>query len=750
MTRLRTLARVAIPLALAAALLAAGAALLAGRIARQDGYDGRSLLINEVCAENLTGLTDAEGNTPDWIELLNVSGADVDLAGWGLSDDPDDPYKWTFPDGTVLSGGANNILLLYADGIGELDAAGRLHTGFRLARSGETLVLTDPAGNTVDTLDMPEQEYDLSYGYLRGSGRQVGVLAAPTPGEPNAADFLQPDEETADLPAVSFSAQGGFYEQDFSLTLSCSDPDAAIVYTTDGGLPTGSSTLYTGPIRLTDRSGEPNRFASLAVSLHDNWLAGYAYRYAPDPVPKATTVTARAYKDGLLGEAVTVATYWIGVPPSTLPVVSVTGDAEDLFGAQGVYAPGQTYYTLRKYGDTTATGNYNGRRTAPVRLQLLNPDGETELAAEATVRVSGGWSRSNAQLKNLHTKLQNGATTSVLAEAPGGQDLSTIVLRGSGNATAYQSLHQDAFLNNYLYDLDIGAQWNESVVLYLEDEYWGVYTVRESKNEDFYRRHFGIGKADLICPGTTDDETAQPEKLAFGLGVDALDATTAEGMAWVEANVDVDEFIRYFIAQMYVYNSDGPYNGGNNSILWKSAAVDPDNPYADGRWRFLLNDLDATLYDVNVDPFRYLLEGDFSFAVSESAPWYSVVDNLFQKLWQSESFRTRFAEEFRREMATVYAPSSILPAFEAWVAQLEPEIDRDLARQRVETTALAPLARALGIEAAPGGATRDEWEQNVEKVRDYLARRADIMLDYLDRYLAANGAVPDMETEVGT
>ena len=44
----------------------------------------------------------------------------------------------------------------------------------------------------------------------------------------------------------------------------------------------------------------------------------------------------------------------------------------------------------------------------------------------------------------------------------------------------------------------------------------------------------------------------------------------------------------------YTYNSDGMYNGGNNSILWKSAVLDPDNPYADGRWRFLLNDLDST------------------------------------------------------------------------------------------------------------------------------------------------------------
>ena len=726
---------VVLPLSLLAAAALTGAALLRQDLAGLDGYAGRTVLINEVCAKNLTGLTDGDGQTPDWIELLNTTGQDVDLSGWGLSDDPDDPYKWTFPEGTVLSGGANNILLLYADGADGLDADGALHTGFRLGRRGETLVLTTPEGTAADTLDFPAQEYDLSYGYLAGSGSEVGVLAAPTPGAVNSTAFLQPSDETADLPAVTFSAGAGFYQDALELTLSCTDAGAAIVYTLDGSLPTGSSTLYTGPITLTPRSGEANRYASLPTVLHGGWLANYAYSYAPEQVAKATTVTARAYKDGKLGEAVTVATYWVGIAPYSLPVVSVTADADDLFGAAGIYMPGQTYYTLHKYGDTSATGNYSGRETADVRVQILETDGTVQTAAEGTVRVSGGWSRSGVQLKNLHTKLKDGAQTDLLAAAPGGGTLSTVVLRGSGNGTAYQSLHQDAFLNNYLYDLDIGTQWNEPVILFLEDEYWGVYTVRESKNEDFYARHYGLEEDELICPGTSDEETAQPEKIAFGLGVDALDAATAEGMAWVEANVDVDEYIRYVIAQMYTYNSDGMYNGGNNSILWKSAVLDPDNPYADGRWRFLLNDLDSTLYDVEVDPFAYLLENDFSFAARETAPWYSVVDNLFQKLWQNADFRARFAEEFRREMATVYAPDSILPAFEAWVARLAPEIPQDLARQKVETTWLAPLARALGVEVEPGGITETEWDQNVEKVRDYFARRADIMLSYLDTYL---------------
>lgn len=730
----KTVLAVLLPLAALAALLAAAA----GRLAQApggDGYAGRTVLINEICAKNLTGITDVGGNTGDWVELLNVSGQDISLGGWGLSDDPDHPFRWTFPEDTVLGGGANNILLVFADGQDGYDGV-NLHAEFSLSRSGETLVLTAPDGTTVDTLEYPAMEYDLTYGRLPGSVDRVGVLTGPTPGAANSLDFLEETVLPADWGTVEFSAPAGFYENEFQLTLSSTDPDAVILYTLDGSVPDTDSAVYTGPISIQSRAGDPNEYVNLPTVLHGGWLMGYAYRCAPDPVDKATTVTARLWKDGTLGETVCVQTYWVGVEAGGLPVVSLTCEADDLFGAEGIYMAGQTYYTMQKYGVVNSQGNFNGSEKVDGRLQILSPDGSDAWQGETTVRISGGWSRQGVQQKNLHLKLKNDDTSNILDKAPGGDALDTLVLRGMGNGTVYPALYQDAFLSNYLYDMDVGCQYNVPVTLFLQDEYWGVYTIRESKNTDFFLRHYGIREEDLICPGTTDDETAQPEKSAFGLGVDALDATTEEGKAWVEANVDVDEYIRYTIAQMYTYNVDGMFNGGNNSILWKSAAVDEDNPYADGRWRFLLNDLDATLIDYKVDPFAYLLENDFSFENRETAPWYSVIDNLFQKLWQDPDFRDRFAAEFRAEMATTYAPENIGAAFTQWADLLRPEVERDLARLKVETTPLAPLAKALtGSDANGWEMTMDDWNRQVDIVSEYLDKRADVMLAYLDRYM---------------
>ena len=79
------------------------------------------------------------------------------------------------------------------------------------------------------------------------------------------------------------------------------------------------------------------------------FLKAYGYEYAPDPVDKATTLTVRLYKDGCWSEEITAATYWVEVETHTMPVVSVTADAQDLFGPEGIYTPGATYYTGKRF-----------------------------------------------------------------------------------------------------------------------------------------------------------------------------------------------------------------------------------------------------------------------------------------------------------------------------------------------------------------------------------------------------------------
>jgi uncharacterized repeat protein (TIGR02543 family) len=72
----------------------------------------QSVRVNEAQSAGST-LLDRDGETSDWIELLNTSSGSIGLAGYGLTDDPTVPFKWPLPDLTL---GAGEYLVVYASG----------------------------------------------------------------------------------------------------------------------------------------------------------------------------------------------------------------------------------------------------------------------------------------------------------------------------------------------------------------------------------------------------------------------------------------------------------------------------------------------------------------------------------------------------------------------------------------------------------------------------------------------------------
>ena len=148
---------------------------------RRSGFPVR---ISELLASNQKTNTDPQEEFEDWVELYNSSSKAIDLSGLYLSDSPNNPRKWKFPEGTAIA--AESYLVIWLDG--DTDASG-LHASFRLARDGETLLLVDrDSGQNaiLDVLQFSAQETDRSFGRDReakGKGRSL----KPSPGKPNPA-----------------------------------------------------------------------------------------------------------------------------------------------------------------------------------------------------------------------------------------------------------------------------------------------------------------------------------------------------------------------------------------------------------------------------------------------------------------------------------------------------------------------------------------------------------------------------------
>ena len=131
------------------------------------------LVINEFMASNDQTVADQDSEYDDWIELYNTTDTDLQMAGYYLSDDVQDPFKWQIP-GTTIK--AYSYLIIWADN----DTLQQgLHTNFKLSASGEELILSNASGEIVDQVLFSNQSTDISYG-RNPNGTGIFTAMSPT------------------------------------------------------------------------------------------------------------------------------------------------------------------------------------------------------------------------------------------------------------------------------------------------------------------------------------------------------------------------------------------------------------------------------------------------------------------------------------------------------------------------------------------------------------------------------------------
>lgn len=123
-----------------------------------DGTVRGEVVINELMASNATTAADQDEEYDDWIELYNRGDQAVDLSGFFLSDNSNNPTKYILPDNTVIP--SDDYLIIWAD---EDDTQDGLHANFKLSKSGETLVLSNTDSLIIDQISYANIDTDRSY-----------------------------------------------------------------------------------------------------------------------------------------------------------------------------------------------------------------------------------------------------------------------------------------------------------------------------------------------------------------------------------------------------------------------------------------------------------------------------------------------------------------------------------------------------------------------------------------------------------
>ncbi|HVV73648.1 MAG TPA: lamin tail domain-containing protein, partial [Verrucomicrobiae bacterium] len=109
------------------------------------------LWINEVQAENLTGITNGAGQRTAWVELYNPTTNSVSLNGLYLSTNYADLTAWAFPSQATI--GPNEFKVVFVDGQTTLATSNELHTSFTVSAGSGSVALSRLYNGTPQVLD---------------------------------------------------------------------------------------------------------------------------------------------------------------------------------------------------------------------------------------------------------------------------------------------------------------------------------------------------------------------------------------------------------------------------------------------------------------------------------------------------------------------------------------------------------------------------------------------------------------------
>ena len=695
-----------------------------------------ALVINEVMSNNDSAFADASKAFHDWIELHNPTETAVNLAGFGLTDDPEQPLQWVFPE-TLLQPDA--YLVVFASGLDRREPGQELHANFKLNSGGDRVLLTSPDKRVVDDVVLTSLGSNESVGRVPGAEESWAVYtkANVTPGKANGAVSSGPP-----IPAPEFSATEQFQPVGGTATveLKTGMAGATIRYTTNGAAVGTTAAVYSGPITLK----------STAV------------------------VRARVYV-GARSSAENFRTYFFGVSHS-LPILSMATSPTNMDFKNGfLYGMNSTVVTTS--GTVLQSYPYSGSnawkdREVEASFEMFETNQAPVVRQRLGVKVFGGWGSRGYPQKSLalfaREKYGEGKISHAIFPDKSAKSYENLVLRNSGNDN--QSTHQtavrppitqfgptvtygsyfvngtftlmrDAMMERLVEDLDLDTQAYRPSVVYINGDYWGIYNIREKINENYVRLNHDLPKGQVdVIEGygsvMAGDATVYNAMRTFIGGRDMKVATNYATVA--DKYLDIDNFIDYHLTVIYNQNFDI-----GNIKCWR-----PRTPT--GRFRWVAYDQDygfglwpAAIYVPAMARDYGDYDNMFKFYTASSGSgtgWPNEGGRtlLLRRMLLNDGFKARFITRCADLLNSVWREERVVETIDTMASVIRPEIPAHLKRWSWVEQQARGNGKPYQAEYAPF--VQDTWEKNIEVLRDFGRKRpAKLRLDCAQHFGLANG-----------
>ena len=218
---------------------------------------------------------------------------------------------------------------------------------------------------------------------------------------------------------------------------------------------------------------------------------------------------------------------------------------------------------------------------------------------------------------------------------------------------------RDAAITSLMEGSHIDYQSFKTVSSYINKEYWGLYNLREKVSENMLASKHDVNANDITmlefnAEVVDGDNTEYVELRQF---VQQNDLSDDENYNYVINQIDIDNFMEYNIAQIYMDNRDYP---GNNIKYWKVPG---------SKWRWVLYDTDFGFagqwwsdWDQNYahffDTLDFVLSGNQT--TWANPPWATL---FMRKLVENIEFRNKFINRYADEMNTRYLATNVTTHF---------------------------------------------------------------------------------------
>jgi uncharacterized repeat protein (TIGR02543 family) len=441
---------------------------------------------------------------------------------------------------------------------------------------------------------------------------------------------------------LTFSPPGGAYNHSLLLNIRPSHPHSQIIFTTGGPVPTITvGSLYERPLLLDASS------------------------------PAIIPVRAREIMNGIAGPVVS-ASYAIGLE-RTPPILSIIADPPDLWDTtHGIMA--NTWRRGREWEQ-------------PVHVTYIGSSHSLEFESPAGLRVNGS-EEYNEPKQSLRLYFRNEYGMARLeyplfSEHPY-QDVQSYkrLLLQAGDRSDRWTLLGEQLVSDVAAEIGRRATQGHFVLLFLNGKPWGVYRLSERIDRFFLEDNFNIQSADLIRNGDVEEGDEQHwDNLMAWLATHNL--TDENNYAYIQTQIDVDDFTDYVILQMYFGLAAERFSAARPHV-------------GNGRWFWLYGDTGIGLTQGGERA---------SILLGPSQPDYDMTELslLLRRLLENPDYHARFTGRVADLLNTTLASEAIEAHIDRLAAQLQPGIAYE--------TICWP--------------SQTDWQQNVDTLRNAVRRRTE-------------------------